>query len=262
MVDLPIRRPKDPENFPRTGFSFSRFCIPKLAGYEGKALYLDADMLVFQDIKSLWEIPFAGAKVVIQKEVKHEEQTLHKDGAPTERRKQCSVMLLDCERLDWDIDAIIDALDTGTYDYETLMYDLAILDESEINFGIPFEWNSLEYHDATTCLIHYTDMHTQPWVSCTNKNGYLWLDEVRQMVRNGALKLTDIEDEIRNGFLRPSLMRDIKYGGYVPRLLRSFFTQSNIAFDRSRNYMPHKDVYATKRRRLEAMKLQTESEDD
>src|SRR5688500_17656237 len=66
MCDLPIRQPKDPRQGQRTGFSFSRFCIPQLAGYRGRAIYMDADMLVFKDIRELWEMPFNGAKVIIQ----------------------------------------------------------------------------------------------------------------------------------------------------------------------------------------------------
>jgi lipopolysaccharide biosynthesis glycosyltransferase len=258
MIDLPVRQPKDSWNFPRTGFSFSRFCIPKLAGYTGKALYLDADMLVFRDIESLWSIPFNGAKIVIQKEVKHAEETVKKEGAPANRRKQCSVMLLDCERLDWDIDQIIDGLDAGHYDYERLMYDLVILDESEIQFGIPFEWNSLEYYDESTCLIHYTDMHTQPWTSCKNKNGYLWLDEVRLMLRTGALKMADLENEIALGYIRPSLIREIKYGQYIPNCLESLFAKYNASLDASKKYVPHKEVYALKRIRLQAMRVEAE----
>jgi lipopolysaccharide biosynthesis glycosyltransferase len=253
MLDLPIREPKDLKNAQRTGFSFSRFCIPKLAGYRGKALYLDPDMLVFKDIRSLWEIPFDGAKVVIQKEVKHEIETTRKDGAPQKRQKQCSVMLLDCERLDWDVDAIIDGLDRGDYDYETLMNDLIILKDEEIKYGIPFEWNSLEFYDENTCLIHYTDMLTQPWTSCRNKNAHLWFDEVRCMLESGALKLDEIRQEIELGYLRPSLLRDIVYGRYTPGFLKPFYVRWNIAYDASKKYVPHKDVYAAKRRRLQTV---------
>ena len=53
MIDFPIRQPRDVKNSQRTGFSFSRFCIPRLAGYRGKAIYMDADMLVFQDLESV-----------------------------------------------------------------------------------------------------------------------------------------------------------------------------------------------------------------
>ncbi|MBM4264570.1 MAG: hypothetical protein FJ145_24490 [Deltaproteobacteria bacterium] len=62
MCDIPVPLPKDRENQPRTGFSFSRFLIPSLCQYRGKAIYLDADMLVFDDIAKLWDYPLASAK--------------------------------------------------------------------------------------------------------------------------------------------------------------------------------------------------------
>ena len=49
-------------------------------------------------------------------------------------------MLLDCDRLPWEINSIIDSLDQGDYNYEKLMYDLCILEESEIRYAIPFSW--------------------------------------------------------------------------------------------------------------------------
>ena len=259
MVDLPIKQPKDPKNFPRTGFSYSRFCIPKLAGYKGKALYLDADMLVLKDIEGLWDIPLDGAKVVIQSEIKHERETTAKEGAPRRRLKQCSVMLMDCGQLRWDLETIINQMDNNEYDYGMLMYDLVILKENEIKYGIPFEWNSLEYYDQNTSLIHYTDMYTQPWTSCKNKNGYLWLNEVRLMLRTGALKIADVEKEIDLGYIRPSLIREIKYGKYIPQFLGGLFEKSNVSLDVSKKYVPHRDVYALKKLRLEAIKVQAES---
>jgi lipopolysaccharide biosynthesis glycosyltransferase len=259
MVDLPIRQPKAPKNFPRTGFSYSRFCVPKLAGYKGKALYLDADMLALKDIAGLWDTPFDGAKVVIQSEIKHECETTGKEGAPRRRLKQCSVMLMDCGHLRWDLETIINQMDNNEYDYGMLMYELTILNENEIKYGIPFEWNSLEYYDQNTCLIHYTDMYTQPWTSCKNKNGFLWLDEVRMMLKTGALNIAELENEIALGYIRPSLIRDIKYGHYIPKFLGGLTAKYNASFDASKKYVPHREVYALKRIRLEAMRAEAES---
>lgn len=252
MVDLPVRAPKDIRNSQRTGFSFSRFCIPELAGYKGKAIYMDADMLVFKDIRSLWEIPFDGAKVVIQQEVKHQEITTKKFGAPPVRRKQCAVMLLDCSRLDWKIDNIIDGLDRGDYNYERLMYELCLLTESEIQYGVPFEWNSLEYYDENTCLIHYTDVATQPWTSCRNRNGEQWFKEVRLMLEDGALTLGELEREIQLGFFRPSLSWDILRRPSIPACLRPAFDVLNEWRDTMKRYQPHRQVYLAKKRRAEA----------
>jgi hypothetical protein len=249
MIDLPIRAPKDPLNGQRTGFSFSRFCIPQLAGRRGRALYMDADMLVFRDIRELWEIPFDGAKVVIQKEVKFQEETTGKPGAPAVRRKQCAVMLLDCARLDWDIERIIDGLDQGRYDYDRLMYELCILAEEDVGYRIPFEWNSLEHYDADTRLLHYTDVYTQPWTSCKNRNGALWFAEVRLMLQDGTLSLRELEEEIRLGYFRPSLLRDIRGSRWLPRFLAPVMRWLNEADDARRGYQPHREVYKAKQRR-------------
>lgn len=254
MLDLPVPAPKDPRNGQRTGFSFSRFCIPKLAGYQGKAIYMDADMLVFQDIRELWNIPFDGAKVIIQKEVKHEDVTLNKAGAPKKRKKQCAVMLLDCGRLDWDIHQIVGEMDAGKYDYEGLMYDLCILAEDEIKFGVPFEWNSLEHYDPQTRLIHYTDVYTQPWTAIGNQWGELWFDEVRLMLRNGTLNWEQLKKEVELGYFRPSLLSDIKYRHRMPGWLRAFFDKRNAVKDKLSGYVPHKEVYAQKRIRQQAIK--------
>src|SRR5665648_266559 len=57
MNDLSLPVPKDRKNRSRTGFTFTRFAIPELCGYKGRAIYLDADMLVFRDINELWTWP-------------------------------------------------------------------------------------------------------------------------------------------------------------------------------------------------------------
>jgi hypothetical protein len=253
MLDLPVPTPEDPRNGQRTGFSFSRFCIPKLAGYRGKAIYMDADMLVFRDIRELWNIPFDGAKVIIQKEVKFEEETTAKVGAPAKRKKQCAVMLLDCGRLDWDIERIVARMDRGEFDYERLMYDLCVLGEDEIKYGVPFEWNSLEHWDPETRLIHYTDVYTQPWTAVGNRFGQLWFDEVRRMLREGALNAQAVHKEIGLGYLRPSLLRDIRLRHRIPARFLAAWDRFNAGMDRRSGYVPHKDVYEAKRKRQRAI---------
>lgn len=253
MLDLPVPAPKDPRNGQRTGFSYSRFCIPKLAGYKGKAIYMDADMMVFSDIRELWNIPFDGAKVIIQQELKLAEQVTAKVGAPKKRIKQCAVMLLDCERLDWDITSIVSGFDEGKYNYEQLMYELCILKEEEIKYGIPFEWNSLEHWDKNTRLLHYTDVYTQPWTSVGNKLGHMWFDEVRRILKEGKLTIDMVQEEINLGYLRPSLIKDIKWRHFIPRFLHGFWDRKNTISDRLAGYIPHKAVYEAKRVRQKAI---------
>ena len=254
MLDLPVPTPKDPRNSQRTGFSFSRFCIPKLAGYQGKAIYMDADMMVFRDIRELWNIPFDGAKIIVQKEVKHTEATTQKYGAPKSRKKQCAVMLLDCDRLDWKVEDIIAGMDQERYDYDQLMSEFCILEESEVKYGVPFEWNSLEHWDKSTCLLHYTDVATQPWTSCDNRFGYQWFNEVRRMLKDGSVKWADVQKEIDLEYFRPSLVRDLKYRHLLPKAVLPYWDRYNAKKDKTSGYIPHKAVYETKRLRQKAIK--------
>ena len=209
MHDLALPEPRDPRNWARTGFSFARFAIPALCGHAGRAIYLDADMLVFGDVAELWHMPFDGAKVIVQEELTGGEGRPAKPGATRRRRKQCSVMVLDCGALDWRVEEVVAGLD-GTYDYAALMEELCILDEAEISHALPFRWNSLEHYVASeTRLLHYTDMGTQPWVSPDNPLGHLWTAELRAMLAAGAVDMSEIEAEIGNGYLRPSLRDEL-----------------------------------------------------
>ncbi len=253
MIDLEVPTPKDPRNSQRTGFSFSRFCIPQLAAYQGRAIYMDADMLVFRDIEELWELPFDGCKVLIQQDLGPDLKSMTKENAPATRVKQCAVMLLDCNRLDWDISKIVDGLDRGDYNYDQLLSQLCILDESQIGYSVPFEWNSLEHYDAQTRLIHYTDMGTQPWVSVKNHNSELWLNEVRLMLTQGALTVSKIQNEIDLGYFRPSLLRDLKWRHWLPKFARSYHDRAAQAFDALQGFVPHKAVYEAKRKRKKAV---------
>jgi lipopolysaccharide biosynthesis glycosyltransferase len=252
LIDLDLPEPRDIRQGSRTNFSFARFAIPELAGYAGKGLYLDADMLVFRDIGELWDIPFEGASVVIQEEIPEHAVSHAKAGAPAKRVKQCSVMLIDCERARWDVHRIVAGLD-GRYTYEELMYELCILPEDEIRYAVPFAWNSLEHFDETTRLIHYTDMDTQPWVSAANRHGALWLAEVRLMLETGALTRAEIGAEIELGYFRPSLLLELEQAPH-----RSGWdaaaAERYAAIDQRAGFVRHAEVYRRKKMRAEAIK--------
>jgi hypothetical protein len=204
---IPIHRteiatplPKDEKNHPRTPFSFQRFLIPEMAGYQGRAIYLDSDMQVFKDIKDLWTLPFNGAQLLAVKEP-----------GSSGRRPQFSVMLLDCEALKWRIGDIVSSLDKGELDYEALMYDMSVAET--ISADIDPIWNSLErYQDGETALVHYTDMTTQPWVCSTNPLGYLWVRDLMEAVANGFISYDYIKEHTKKGYIRPSLLYQLDHG--------------------------------------------------
>lgn len=204
-IDIP--GPRHPANQPRTPFSFQRFLIPQAAGHRGKAIYLDSDMQLFQDIRRLWTTPMDGAEIlaVIEPTV-------------TGRKPQFSVMLLDCQQLSWSIDDIVDRLDNGELTYESLMYEMAA--GGQVARVIDSAWNSLErYVPGETALLHYTDMQTQPWVSCRNPLGYLWVGDLLEAIAEGAITREFVAGHVASGWVRPSLLTQIDEDLADPLLL-------------------------------------------
>lgn len=195
---IEVPQPRDPRHRPRTPFSFQRFLVPQACGYAGRAIYLDADMLVFRDILPLWRRPFGAAPVLTVAD--------GGDGRPP----QCSVMLMDCDRLRWDIRELVAQLDAGRLDYEQLMDGFVA---SQADACIDPCWNALEhYTPGRTALLHYTDMHRQPWVSWANPLGYLWVAALREALAAGAVTPAAVARAVALGHVRPSLQAQLDAG--------------------------------------------------
>lgn len=198
-ANIKYREPKDPRNKQRTPFSFQRFLIPHLNGQQGRAIYLDSDMQLFRDISQLWNLPMGS----------HDLMTVTPSHREKKRRPQFSVMLMDCKKLAWDVDGIIDELDAGQLTYENLMYEMAAA--KNIGVCIPSEWNCLEWYKKNkSCLLHYTDMPSQPWVSRDNKLGHLWMNDLIDAIEKGFIDISFVKEHIDKGWVRPSLVYQIE----------------------------------------------------
>lgn len=183
--------PKKPENRSRTGFSFVRFAIPEMMGYEGVGAYLECDQLVFRDIAELFAMPFKGAKVLRPK-------------------NQPSVLLLDCGALRWDVARIVKDLDEGKYNYADLMERLCVVPRVFISSTIPLEWNSLErYEPGRTALLHYTNMAVQPWRRWGHTLAGLWMRELADGVRTGRIPMAAVEEETARGHAVPQVLATV-----------------------------------------------------
>jgi hypothetical protein len=199
LCDVPVPLPRNPENHPRTGFSFARFLIPSICNYSGRALYLDADMLVFADIAKLWVSSLDEADILCA-------EHLGENG----RVRQYSVMLMNCSKLRWNIEEIVAGFDDQRYDYAKLMYHFCIVPPERIAPVLPFEWNSLEFfEEGKTCLVHYTDMPTQPWVSRNNRHAAVWYRNLREGIREGFIEPGILYGEIERGHVRPDLPQQV-----------------------------------------------------
>ena len=215
---IAIPMPQKPENRPRTPFSFQRFLIPEVAGRTGKAIYLDADMQVFTDIRRLWQTPMQDAEILT---------VIEPSGSG--RNPQFSVMLLDCEKLAWDIETIVGQLDGGEMSYEDLMYRMAA--GGRVSRSLDPSWNSLErYVEGETALLHYTDMNTQPWVFDRHPYGYLWTRDLLQAIAAGIIDRELVVEHVRKGWVRPSLLVQVDEQINDPLLLSSSARRLDRAF--------------------------------
>lgn len=235
MASVQWPQPEDPRNRPRTEFSFHRFAIPKLAGYQGRALYVDADMLVFRDLRELWNIPFDDATV------------LHAPSSDPKRPKQFSVMLLDCDRLRWRPEEIVAGLDSGRFDYDELVGNVCLEAPERVQARIPIEWNSLDhYQPGRTGLLHFTHIETQPWVYARHPHGKVWVEQLQQAIEEGVVAASEVDDAVARGWARPSLPVQLR----TRRALWNAFARL-VAPVIDRGFKPHRAL----RERLGRLKL-------
>jgi len=225
LQDQPRARHK--KNRAVTRFTFKRFQIPELAGYRGRALYMDSDMQVFGDLAELWRIPFDGHRVLCSLQLEAPERWRNPE-AHFHPGRHFAVMLLDCSRLDWDAKEIVRGLDEGRYTYKELTKDLCIVPSDSISETIPPEWNSLEkYEPGVTKNLHYTVIRTQPWRYAGNPLEEVWMSAYREVVARGGITLDEVLHAIRNRWVRP-VLADAFPGGREARE-RMGFRLSTVA---------------------------------
>ena len=220
--EIPI--PKDQSNKAKTPFSFSRFLIPGLNNFSGKAIYFDSDMLVFDDVKKLIDLNLNEKKISMLK---------------IKNIKHTSVLVLDCSKLSWDINQIIQSLDKKEYSYDELMVDL-IIEKNNIIYNLPPTWNSLDYFDADTSLIHYTNLDKQPWSTPLNKYGYLWINILKEMLLKKIITYDDIRADIKKKYVRPSLIIELKMKFMSKNIFFKYFLKT---YDKISNFEPFYKKY-------------------
>ena len=179
LGELPLERPRDP--LQSTEFTYSRFLVPHLCNYEGTAVFMDCDMACLGDIRELAELDMTGLALRV---VQHDYQpsaSTKMDGAVQTvypRKNWSSLMLMNCAELTlWSREAV----DTKSGAYLHRFQDIPDAKIGEI----PKTWNTLDWMDEHTKLIHYTS--GGPWFEQCKDHPYgaAWLearDAYRQSV--------------------------------------------------------------------------------
>lgn len=187
--------PKDARNLPRTPFSFQRFMIPEKCNYEGHAIYMDSDMLVFGDVKEIWTAPIGLDSVLV---ARNDDIDKHK--------AKFSVCLLDCHKLNFNINEIVNKLDKKEMSYEELVFNFK--PANDIYDGWNPDWNSLEeYIEGKTKLLHYTEMYNQPWLKNPNHPlGHLWFSELKEAVADGSIPISLVQEHVAKRWILPKCL--------------------------------------------------------
>jgi hypothetical protein len=185
-------------------------------------------MLVLTDIRKLWNLPFNGATVLCAP-----------SSTPRKKKRQLSVLLMDCDRLTWNVNKIItEGLDGGKFTYSQLMDNLAIEPDGSLQEGIAPEWNSFDlYVPGKTNLIHYTELKYQPWLSRKNPYGLLWVEYLRDAMNDGVVTEAEITEATNKGWARPSLLPLLR----SKQSLWPIF-EKTMAPILDRGFVPHEDL--------------------
>jgi hypothetical protein len=177
-----------------TGFSLQRWNIPRMFGYAGAAIYLDADQLVFEDIADLWaRIPVDGCIACTFQTDKWFKK---------EKKPNTSVMVMDCEYCKndpgWlDGEELISYLkkDKDRKRYVEVMHALHLKVTVK---KLPTVWNHLnEYHAGKTKLIHYTVEHQQPWYVHNHPHAAIWGEYLFSSICAGEVSYKEVLDACR-----------------------------------------------------------------
>lgn len=185
-----------------TEFSYYRFLIPEICNYQGKAIWLDSDMIALDDIGKLFDTPMNGCDLLANK--------VSYPDIPSSRDPRCpAVLVLDCEKVKFDLESLLDEVDINLYSDRDLMHFTTTF-RSVHPFKIgDFEpnWNVRDYWDKYTKLVHYTNLITQPWKYPNHPYGELWFQYFNEAIAAGYVTQKDIDISMVRAYVRLDLMK-------------------------------------------------------
>ena len=123
-----------------TEFSFSRFMIPHLMNYQGWALFMDCDMLMFEDISKLWRMRDDRYAIQVCKHdytPKTDTKFLGQVQTKYETQNWSSFMLMNCKKCN---ELTPDYVNSAT---GLQLHQFKWLESDDLIGDLPLEWNWL-----------------------------------------------------------------------------------------------------------------------
>lgn len=184
LPELGLNRAHDP--LASTEFTYSRFLVPHLCGFKGTALFMDNDMLAFGDISEVFRLDMSDYWLrCVKHEQKADDGGIKMDGRKQTsypRKNWSSFMLLNCEKMTaWSKENVETKPASWLHRFEPV--------PDEKIGDIPKTWNTLDWYDQTTKLVHYTE--GGPWFERCKDHPYgkPWFQYRDEMLaRQGAVK--------------------------------------------------------------------------
>ena len=213
-----------------TEFSLYRYLIPALCNYDGRAIYIDSDTVCLTDIGELFDTSLQEADFLAKPDAYEGEQLWG-----------LSVMLIDCRRCRFDLERIVDEIDTGLYS----MTDFSVMSPKFLKYHaynvgrLDPSWNVFDQWNDQTKLIHYTNLETQPWKYPNHPYGELWFNYLEEALAAGYVTSKDLElsmirsyvrrDLLNGNFARPAASPSIarQLAAPVKRVLRDVASRIN-----------------------------------
>jgi hypothetical protein len=200
-----------------TPFSGFRWAIPSFCGLEGRAIYMDSDVIVMGDIAELWHQNMEPGKVALAK------------GGGSWR--YC-VSLWDCAEAANHIPAVAWLRNEGGSHQKMVAY---FKERPHLTQAFVGDWNCLDGDGHSNLkagpkVIHYTDMGTQPQLRhalprLAREGRRHWFDgEVRKHKRPDLLALFDelLEEAAANGYGVQRYLQNPPYGEIVKKSLSGY----------------------------------------
>ncbi len=180
-----------------TEFSFSRFLVPALNMYEGKALFMDSDMYLRADINELFDLCDMDYYPVYCVHHKYEpENKIKMDGKEQHtypRKNWSSLMMFNCGHIEnKKLTPNIVNTQTGRW-----LHGFGWLPDKEADIGrIPEEWNWLDGHSPVELEaknVHFTT--GGPWFNAWKPRGDIegkyaveWCNDADWLKMKGIIK--------------------------------------------------------------------------
>ncbi len=191
-----------------TKFGFVRFHLPSMFGFQGKAIYLDADQIVLSNLNELADLLDENHKLalVCQPEGYFGQK-------PVPQRLETSVMVLNCDQLhQWQPETMFrpvvpnnSPLQPGQIHYRDFMW-LTWMDKQDI-LCIDPAWNHFNILKDHTKLLHFSHVSSQPWKHPRHPLTEFWSHWLVQAMAAGYISRRDLLQAVLKRHIHPYFLR-------------------------------------------------------